>query len=109
MMSALTSRKFRLFSIGISARLAPLSLATCSGSVSERSGLMLPWTLMSPRTSSAGLHGRLAQRRVGRDEERDADLGLDAVAEQVDHLDVEVRRVEVARDAELGLLAPACS
>lgn len=42
MMSALTSRKLLLFSIGMRARLAPLSLATCSGSVSERKGLMFP-------------------------------------------------------------------
>ena len=33
---------------------------------------------------------RLAERRIGRDEEGDADLGLDAIAEQVDDLDVEV-------------------
>lgn len=42
MMSALTSRKLRLFSMGINARFAPLSRATCNGSVRERMGLMLP-------------------------------------------------------------------
>ncbi len=57
MISALTSRKFRLFSIGISARFAPLSFATCNGSVSDLSGFMFPWMLMSPNTSNAGLTG----------------------------------------------------
>ena len=38
-------------------RLLPLSIATCSGSTSERIGLMLPWMLMSPSTRSAGSGG----------------------------------------------------
>ncbi len=42
MISASTSRKLLLFSMGIRARLAPLSLATCRGSTSERPGLILP-------------------------------------------------------------------
>src|SRR5690606_29090953 len=37
------------------------------------------------------------------DEERHAELGLDSVREEVDDLDVDVRDVEVARDAELRL------
>jgi hypothetical protein len=37
-----TSRKFRLFSNGTSARRAPLSIATCKGSASERTDLMFP-------------------------------------------------------------------
>jgi hypothetical protein len=37
-MSALTSRKFRLFSIGMRTRLAQLSSATCRGSVNECNG-----------------------------------------------------------------------
>jgi hypothetical protein len=38
------------------------------------------------------------------DEERDAELGLDAVREEVDDLDVDVGGVEVAGDAEARLL-----
>jgi hypothetical protein len=41
-MSPETSRKFRLFSSGISAFRAPLSIATCNGSARDRIGLMLP-------------------------------------------------------------------
>src|SRR4029077_21118390 len=48
-MSPDTSRKFRLFSRGISARRAPLSIATCNGSANERIDLMFPWMLRSPR------------------------------------------------------------
>ena len=98
-----------MFSIGISARFAPLSIATCSGSTSERTGLMLPWMLMSPRTRSAGGTGAVRSAEYARDEEGDADLGLDLVPEQVDHLDVEVGRVELARDAELAPSSPAGS
>ena len=45
-----------------------------------------------------------SKRRVGRDEEGDADLGLNAVAEKVDHLDMEIGRVDLAGDPELALL-----
>ena len=41
-MSPETSRKFRLFSSGISALRAPLSIATCNGSARDRIGLMFP-------------------------------------------------------------------
>jgi len=41
-MSPETSRKWRLFSSGTSARRAPLSIATCNGSARDRSDLMLP-------------------------------------------------------------------
>jgi hypothetical protein len=41
-MSPETSRKFRLFSSGISALHAPLSIATCKGSAKDRIGLMFP-------------------------------------------------------------------
>jgi len=41
-MSPDTSRKFRLFSSGISALRAPLSIATCNGSAKDRIALMLP-------------------------------------------------------------------
>jgi hypothetical protein len=41
-MSAETSRKCRLFSNGTKARRAPLSIATCNGSASERTDLMFP-------------------------------------------------------------------
>src|SRR6266700_3162851 len=44
-MSPETSRKFRLFSSGMSALRAPLSIATCSGSARDRIGLMFPWIL----------------------------------------------------------------
>src|SRR5690606_18762462 len=50
-----------------------------------------------------GANGGLAQRGVAGDEERHAELGLDSVREEVDDLDVDVRDVEVARDAELRL------
>ena len=65
---------------------------------------MLPWMLMSPSTSSAGLRRCLAEGRVGGDEEGDADLGLDLVAQQVDDLDVEVGGVEVAGRCRSALL-----
>ena len=39
------------------ARLAPLSMATWSGSVSDRTGFTLSWMLMSPRTSRPGCVG----------------------------------------------------
>ena len=41
-MSPETSRKFLLFSSGISALRAPLSIATCKGSARDRIGLMFP-------------------------------------------------------------------
>jgi hypothetical protein len=41
-MSPETSRKLRLFSNGTSALRAPLSMATCKGSASERTDLMFP-------------------------------------------------------------------
>ena len=90
MMSPVTSRKLRLFSNGIRARLAPLSMATWSGSTSERSPLMFPWTLRSPMTSKRGDWRCLLERRKRGDEEAESDLALDAVVEQVDDLDVEI-------------------
>jgi hypothetical protein len=48
-MSPETSRKFLLFSNGISALRAPLSIATCNGSARDSIGLMFPWMLRSPR------------------------------------------------------------
>src|SRR5208282_5749209 len=45
-MSPETSRKFRLFSRGINARRAPLSMPTWSGSARDRTALMFPWMLM---------------------------------------------------------------
>ncbi len=53
-MSPETSRKFRLFSSGTSARRAPLSMATWSGSASDRTDLMFPWMLRSPRMTKPG-------------------------------------------------------
>ena len=47
-----TSRKFRLLSKGTSARRAPLSMPTWSGSARDRKDLMLPWILRSPRINS---------------------------------------------------------
>ena len=41
-MSPATSRKWRLFSSGIRARRAPLSMPTCRGSAKERTALMFP-------------------------------------------------------------------
>ena len=52
---------------------------------------------------SAAVTERLADRRVGRDEESHADLGLDPIVQAVDDLDVEVRGVHFAADAEIGL------
>jgi hypothetical protein len=49
-----TSRKFLLFSRGISALRAPLSIATCNGSASDRIGFMFPWMLRSPRIEEEG-------------------------------------------------------
>ena len=57
---------------------------------------MLPWTLMSPRI--------LPERRIGCDEKGNADLGFNAVAKQVDGFDMQIRCVQITRDAELGLL-----
>jgi hypothetical protein len=51
-----------------------------------------------------GTHRRLSKSRAAGDEEGNAELGLDSVAEQVNHLDVEVRDIEVACCAELGLV-----
>ncbi len=93
-----------MFSIGMSARLAPLSMATWSGSVSERTRLDVALDAHVAEDEQRRLGRGLAQRRVGGDEEGDAELGLDAVPEQVDHLDVEVGGVELAGDAELDLL-----
>jgi len=53
-MSPATSKKWRLFSSGIGARRAPLSMPTCKGSVSRGAALMLPWMLRSPRITSPG-------------------------------------------------------
>src|SRR5689334_2392523 len=58
-MSPETSRKFRLFSRGISALRAPLSIATCNGSASDRIGLMLPWMLRSPRITRPACNCRV--------------------------------------------------
>ena len=51
-----------------------------------------------------GADRRLSERRVAGDEERHAHLGLDAIREQVDDLDVHVGVVEVTRDAQIALL-----
>jgi hypothetical protein len=48
---------------------------------------------VAPEHQQRGLGRRLAQGRVGGDEEGDANLGLDLVAEQVDDLDVEIGRI----------------
>ena len=64
---------------------------------------MLPWMVMSPRTRVAAGRRRLPDRRESRDEERNADLGLKPVIQEVDYLDVKVRRVDLAADAEIGL------
>lgn len=46
------ARKFRLFSSGIDAVRAPLSIATCSDSANDRNGLIFPWMLKSPRITT---------------------------------------------------------
>src|SRR5262249_46269292 len=51
-MSPETARRLRLFSRGIRARRAPLSIATWSGSARDRTDLMFPWMLRSPRITS---------------------------------------------------------
>ena len=78
-------------------------LATCSGSERDRSGLMFPWMLMSPRTSVAAVIGTLRSSGERRDEERHADLGFDPVVEQIDHFNVKVSRIHLAANAELRL------
>jgi hypothetical protein len=49
-----------------------------------------------------GLTGRLPQPQVARDEGRNDDLTFDPARKEVDHLDVNVRHVEVTRDTWLN-------
>ncbi len=79
-MSPETSRKFRLFSSGISALRAPLSIATCNGSAKDRIALIFPWMLRSPRItrpawtgSLRGVDGGFGQRVIA---DRDVAVGV---------------------------------
>ena len=100
-----TSRKFRLFSRGISARRAPLSMPTWSGSARDFTALMFPWMLRSPRIIRPGWTECLLTRRVDGDDQGDPRFAGDTVAQQVDRFDVEVGRVHLLSDAHLPLLA----
>ena len=79
-MSPETSRKFRLFSSGISALRAPLSIATCNGSARDRIALMFPWMLRSPRMTVARLDWQSLEGRVDGDDQGNPGLASDMIA-----------------------------
>src|SRR5262249_46210996 len=49
-------------------------------------------------------HWRFPERGVRRYEKCNADFGLNAIAEQVDYLDMQVRRLKIMPDAQFDLL-----
>ena len=104
-MSPETSRKFRLFSSGINALRAPLSMPTWSGSTRDRIGLMLPWILRSPRISRPGQNRVLLHRRVDGHNQGDPGFARHPVVQEVNGFDMEIGRVDLLADPHLHLLA----
>ena len=93
-----------MFSMGMRARLAPLSMATCRGSTSDRTGLTFPWTLMSPSTSRPGCGGALRRIEYAATKKATPSSAFDLVPEEINDLDVEVRGIHLAADAEGALV-----
>ena len=90
MMSALTSRKFRLFSIGNERALGAIVLGDLErlGQGAQRLDVALDAHVAEHEQRRADWSP--PHRRVAGDEESDADFGLHVVAKEVDDLDVKV-------------------
>ena len=70
-------------------------MATWRARQGDRTALMLPWMLRSPRITSPACTDDLLDAEIDGDDQGDPALAGDVVAQQVDGLDVEIGRVHL--------------